>query len=45
MPGNAGGRAPAEQGLWVTLFGFPQGYQDGMLKILSKLRLSLPLSL
>ena len=23
-----------DQGLWVTLFGFPQGYQDGMLKIL-----------
>ena len=23
-----------DNGLWVTLFGFPQGYQDGMLKIL-----------
>jgi len=28
------GRGQADQGLWVTLFGFPQGYQDGMLKIL-----------
>ena len=28
------GGGQVDQGLWVTLFGFPQGYQDGMLKIL-----------
>ena len=27
-------RGQVDQGLWVTLFGFPQGYQDGMLRIL-----------
>lgn len=32
---SSSGRAQVDhQGLWVTLFGFPQGYQDGMLKIL-----------
>ena len=28
------GGGQVDNGLWVTLFGFPQGYQDGMLKIL-----------